>query len=42
MNMRDDEEENDPAVVWGKRAGRVLGVALLLALAYNLVTGALF
>jgi len=30
------EEAHDPAVVWGKRAGRALGVALFIALAYNL------
>jgi hypothetical protein len=41
-DVRDDEEERDPAIVWGKRVGRVLGVAILLALAYNLFTGALF
>jgi hypothetical protein len=41
-DMGDDQEERDPAVVWGKRVGRALGVAILLALAYNLFIGGLF
>ena len=30
------DEAHDPAVVWGRRVGRALGVALFIALAYNL------
>ena len=33
---QDSDEAHDPAVVWGKRVGRALGVALFIALAYNL------
>ena len=32
----DPDEAHDPAVVWGRRVGRALGVALVIALAYNL------
>jgi len=32
-------EQNDPVEIWGKRIGRVLSVALFIALVYWLLMG---